>query len=41
MQRFTFSFNPGQVRDMPVNMSRNVASSASGATAGGDGVNLA
>jgi extracellular elastinolytic metalloproteinase len=41
MQRFTFSFNPGQVRDMPVNMSRNVASSASGATASGDGVNLA
>jgi hypothetical protein len=41
MKRFTFSFNPGQVRDMPVNMSRNVASSASGATASGDGVNLA
>ncbi len=41
MKRFTFSLNPGQVRDMPVNMSRNVASSTSGATASGDGVNLA
>jgi extracellular elastinolytic metalloproteinase len=41
MKRFAFSFNPGQVRDMPVNMSRNVASSTSGATASGDGVNLA
>ena len=40
MKRFTFSLNPGQVRDMPVNMSRNVASSTSGATASGDGVNL-
>src|SRR5262245_13756320 len=39
-KRFTFSFNPGQVRDMPVNMSRNVASSASGATVSGDGVNV-
>ena len=39
-KRFTFSFNPGQVRDMPVNMSRNVASTTSGATASGDGVNL-
>ncbi|HSC91651.1 MAG TPA: M36 family metallopeptidase [Gaiellaceae bacterium] len=39
-QRFTFSFDPGQVRDLPVNMSRNVASAASGATATGDGVNL-
>ncbi len=39
-KRFTFSFNPGQVRDMPVNMSRNLASSTSGATASGDGVNL-
>jgi len=39
-KRFTFSFNPGQVRDMPVNMSRNLASSASGATASGDGVNV-
>ena len=39
-KRFTFSLNPGQVRDMPVNMSRNVASSSSGATASGDGVNL-
>jgi extracellular elastinolytic metalloproteinase len=38
-KRFTFSVNPGQVRDMPVNMSRNLASSASGATASGDGVN--
>ena len=41
MKRFSFSLNPGQVRDMPVNMSRNVASSTSGATASGDGVNLA
>ena len=39
-KRFTSSFNPGQVRDMPVTMSRNVASSASGATASGDGVNV-
>ena len=39
-KRFTFSLNPGQVRDMPVNMSRNLASSASGATASGDGVNV-
>jgi extracellular elastinolytic metalloproteinase len=39
-KRFSFSFNPGQVRDMPVNMSRNLASSTSGATASGDGVNL-
>jgi len=39
-KRFTFSLNPGQVRDMPVTMSRNLASSASGATASGDGVNV-
>ena len=39
-KRFTFSLNPGQVRDMPVNMSRNLASSTSGATRSGDGVNL-
>ena len=39
-KRFSFSFNPGQVRDMPVNMSRNLASSTSRATASGDGVNL-
>ena len=39
-KRFTFSLNPGQVRDMPVNMSRNLASSTSRATASGDGVNL-
>ena len=39
-KRFTFLLKPGQVRDMPVNMSRNLASSASGATASGDGVNL-
>jgi extracellular elastinolytic metalloproteinase len=38
-RRFTFSFNPGQVRDLPVNMSRNLASAANGATASGDGVN--
>jgi hypothetical protein len=34
---FTFSLNPGQVRDMPVNMPRNLVSKASGATATGDG----
>jgi extracellular elastinolytic metalloproteinase len=39
-KRLTSSFGPGQVRDLPVNMSRNLASSASGATASGDGVNL-
>jgi extracellular elastinolytic metalloproteinase len=39
-KRLTASFGPGQVRDLPVNMSRNLASSASGATASGDGVNL-
>ena len=38
--RFEFSFNPGQVRDLPVNMPRNLASSTSGATATGHGVNL-
>jgi extracellular elastinolytic metalloproteinase len=39
-RRLTFSFNPGQVRDLPVTMFRNLASSASGAIASGDGVNL-
>jgi extracellular elastinolytic metalloproteinase len=38
--RFTFGLNPGQVRDMPVNMPRNLLSSASGATATGDGTGL-
>jgi extracellular elastinolytic metalloproteinase len=37
---FTFSLNPGQVRDMPVNMPRNLVSKASGATATGDGTAL-
>ena len=35
--RFSASFVPGQVRDLPVNMPRNLASSSSGATATGDG----
>jgi extracellular elastinolytic metalloproteinase len=37
---FTFELKPGQVRDMPVNMPRNLASKASGATATGDGTTL-
>jgi extracellular elastinolytic metalloproteinase len=41
LARFTASLGPGQVRDLPVNMSRNLASSSSGATATGDGVDLA
>jgi extracellular elastinolytic metalloproteinase len=39
-RRVTFSVNAGQVRDLPVNMPRNLAAAASGATASGDGVNL-
>jgi hypothetical protein len=38
--RFTRTFRPGQVRDLPVNMAENLASSTNGATATGDGVNL-
>src|SRR5206468_7119345 len=38
--RVTASFLPGQVRDLPVNMPRNLASSFSGATATGDGSSL-
>jgi extracellular elastinolytic metalloproteinase len=38
--RFTRTLRAGQVRDMPVNMAENLASSANGATASGDGVNL-
>ena len=39
-KRFTATFRPGQVRDLPVNLARNVASLHNGATATGDGVNL-
>ena len=39
--RFTAELKPGQVRDLPVNMARNLASTASGATASGDGSALA
>ena len=39
-QRFSFTVKPGQVRDLPVNMARNLASAANGATASGDGGNL-
>jgi len=41
LARFTASLGPGQVRDLPVNMRRNLASSSSGATATGDGVDQA
>ena len=37
--RFTFEVKPGQVRDVPLTLQRNLAASASGATASGDGVN--
>ncbi|HJV04848.1 MAG TPA: M36 family metallopeptidase, partial [Actinomycetota bacterium] len=37
--RTTMSFRAGQVRDMPVYLRRNLASSANGATVSGDGVN--
>ena len=40
LARFTAQLNPGQVRDLPVNMPRNLASASSGATATGDGVDL-
>jgi extracellular elastinolytic metalloproteinase len=38
LARFTADLGPGQVRDLPVSMSRNLASQSSGATASGDGV---
>jgi extracellular elastinolytic metalloproteinase len=38
--RTTLTVRAGQLRDMPVNMPFNLASSANGATATGDGVNL-
>jgi hypothetical protein len=38
--RVTRTFRDGQVRDLPLNMSENLASSTNGATATGDGVNL-
>jgi hypothetical protein len=38
--RFTAELKPGQVRDLPVNMPRNLASASSGATATGDGSSL-
>lgn len=40
-RRLTFTVRAGQVRDLPVNMRRNLASAASGATVTGDGGNLA
>ena len=39
--RTTLTVRAGQLRDLPVNMRFNLASSANGATATGDGVNLA
>jgi extracellular elastinolytic metalloproteinase len=39
-KRFTFAFKPAQVRDLPVQMDTNLALSANGATATGDGVNV-
>jgi hypothetical protein len=40
MHRFTWTFNPGEVRGMTVRLPTNWASKAKGATATGDGVNL-
>jgi hypothetical protein len=40
LARFSAELKPGQIRDLPVNMPRNLASTASGATASGDGVGL-
>ena len=37
----SFSVSPGQVRDLPVKMRTNLASSGAGASASGDGINLA
>src|SRR5206468_10101671 len=39
--RFTAELGPGQVRDLPVNMPRNLVSKSSGATASGDGTDPA
>lgn len=39
-KRFTATLRPGQVRDLPVTLERNLASASNGATATGDGVNL-
>jgi extracellular elastinolytic metalloproteinase len=39
--RLTASFRAGEAQDLPVQMFRNLASSANGATASGDGINLA
>ncbi len=39
--RHSLSFGAGQVRDMPILMQLNLASSAAGATVSGDGINLA
>jgi extracellular elastinolytic metalloproteinase len=38
--RFRFTLKPGQVRDLPVFLRRNLASGANGATVTGDGGNL-
>jgi extracellular elastinolytic metalloproteinase len=38
--RFTANLRAGQVRDLPVQMFRNLASAANGATASGDGINI-
>jgi extracellular elastinolytic metalloproteinase len=38
--RFTFEVKAGQVRDVPVTVTPNLASAAAGATAKGDGVNV-
>ena len=37
--RVTFEVKPGQVRDVPITVQRNLAASAAGAKASGDGVN--
>jgi len=39
-KRFTATVKPGQVRDLPVTLERNLASRTNGATATGDGINL-
>jgi hypothetical protein len=39
-KRFTATVNPGQVRDLPITLERNLASRTNGATATGDGINL-
>jgi extracellular elastinolytic metalloproteinase len=38
--RFAAALKPGRVRDLPVNMPRNLVSTSSGATATGDGADL-